>query len=332
MYSLHVLAWAAAHERGLDADDAAGLVRRCEVVLAGIHHFHERHRIELSSAHGEGALHRFLEGDRLDIAAAAEPLIGLSAGGFADVYQSPCVAIGGLTDEQAPRAGIRADMPVIRAGLADVLGLADQPSLTAAELRSAGHLCLCEVAEADDGRWLRRVLVEDADDRLDDRHHQLTCLLLLDALHDAPSADPTSAFRNRWAFGPPEGNPDDDEHAMVAALWRAAALRNFSVGAWRALWRWLAARLNEEPMSAQQLGERLANALDDMTVAELLNGLPARIDGVALLPAELELSAETGTPMRWVGELALGAQRLDDLDGPTLRAFVGTDPSDLGPR
>jgi hypothetical protein len=328
MYSLHTLAWAAGHERKLDKDRAEDLVRRCEVVIGGIHRFHDQHRVTLSTAHGEGALEKFLADDRLDVAAAAEPNVGLSAGGFADVYQGPCVAIGALTAEPYPRPGVRADVRMIRSGLGDLLYLASRDSLTVAELRSAAHLCLCQAAEAADGRWLRRVLVEDAGDRPDDRHRQLTCLLLLDALHDKPSTNATAAFRDRWAFGPPEGDPDSDERAMVAALWRAAALRNFSVGAWRALWRWLAAQLNAEPMTAQQLGERLA----DVTVAELLAGLPQRMDGTAIRPAELELAAESGTPMRCVRELALGAQRLQNLHGPTLQAFVGSDPTDLGPR
>jgi hypothetical protein len=331
MYSLHVLAWATAHQRSLDQTQAAEFVRRCEVVIAGIHHFHEHHRVTLSSAHGEGALDGFLADDRLDVAAAAE-LNGLSAAGFADVYAGPSVAIGTLTAEPYPRPGIRADVAAAQSGLGELLELAERPSLTVAELRDAGHLCLCEAAAAEDGRWLRRVLVEDAGDRADDRHRQLTCLMLLESLNDTPSANPTVAFRDRWAFGPPEGDPETDERAMVAALWRAAVLRNFSVGAWRALWRWLAAQLNAEPMTAQQLGERLAAALDDMTVANMLDGLPARMDGSSILPAETALAATPGAPMRWVRELALGAQRLRDLEGATLRAFVGTDPTDLGPR
>jgi len=147
MYSLHTLAWGAAHERKLDQARAAELVRRCEVVISGIHRFHEQHRVVLSSAHGDSALERFLTEDRLDVAAAAQPN-GLSARGFADVYQGPCVAIGALTAEPYPRPGVRADMPSIRAGLGDLLKLADEPSLNVAQLRAAGHLCLCEAAEA----------------------------------------------------------------------------------------------------------------------------------------------------------------------------------------
>ncbi len=331
MYSVHTLAWWAARERNLDLAHAQELVRRCEVVIAGIHRFHEQHRVALSSAHGEGSLDRFLVDDRLDIAAASEPN-GLSAAGFAGVYQGPCVAIGALTAEPYARPGVRADLPRIRAGLGDLVELAREPSLTIAELRSAGHLCLCEIGHAEDGDWLRSVLVEDAGDHPDDLHRQLTCLLLVEALRESPSRNASAAFRNRWAFGAPEGDPETSERAMVAALWRAAALRNFSVGAWRALWRWLAAQLNAEPMTAEQLGDRLADALDDLSVAELIAELPTRKDGSSILPAELELAAGPAVPMRWVRELALGAQRLQDLDGPTLRAFVGMDPTDLGPR
>jgi hypothetical protein len=35
MYSLHRLAWGAAHEQNRDEEQAEDLVRRCEVVIAG---------------------------------------------------------------------------------------------------------------------------------------------------------------------------------------------------------------------------------------------------------------------------------------------------------
>ncbi|MDQ3571465.1 MAG: hypothetical protein M3383_01230 [Actinomycetota bacterium] len=331
MYGVHTLAWSVAHERKLEPEPAAEFVRRCEVVIAGIHHYHEPHRVTLSSAHGESDLYRFIADDQLDVAAAAQRH-GLSVAGFANVYYGLCVAIGALAPGSDPRPGERADMNALREDLGDLLELAERPSLSVDELREAKHLCLCEAAPCSDGRWLRNVLVEDVDDRPDDRHRQLTCVLLLEALRDAPSPDATSAFRNRWAFGPPEGDAESDERAMVAALWRAASLRNFSVGAWRALWRWLTAQLAVEPMTAQQLGDRFADALEDLSVSELLDGLPTRTDGPSILPAEVVLAEEEETPTRWVRQLAVGASRLDDLDGPTLAAYVGSDPTDLGPR
>ena len=156
-------------------------------------------------------------------------------------------------------------------------------------------------------------------------------MLLLDALHDRPSDDPVSAFQLRWAFGELSGDPERDERTKVAAMWRAAALRNFSVAAWRSLWRWLAERLSEEPMTLDHLGATLAAAVEDMPVGEMIDSLPARIDGRMILPAELELQAEPGDPMRWIRELALGAQRTGDLDELTRRVYLGRDRGDLGP-
>jgi hypothetical protein len=275
MYCVHALVWAEADERSLDEAAATDLLRRCEVVITAIYHLHDPHRITLSSAHGEDRVHLFLTGDELDLAAAATPGTGVSQEGFSGVYQGPCVRIGALSADTPPRRGPRADIGALRDGLGDLLELARQDTISVDELRAASHLCLCEAANAADGRWLRRILVEDAErGRADDRERQLTCLLLLDTLHEHPTTDPARAFRERWAFGDPLGDPLGDEQAMVASLWRAAALRNYSVGAWRALWRWLAAELNAEPMTAEALGGRLGDALGDTTVAELIEGLP----------------------------------------------------------
>lgn len=315
MYGVHALAWAHAEQEGMDKDAAETFVRRCEVVIAAVHHLHVPHRIGLSTAHGEDEVHRFVEDEVFDVERAARRG-GLSRNGFAGVYQGPCVRIGALSEGQPPRRGARADLAALNDGLGDLLDLAKRDAIALSDLRAAGHLCTCEVAGAADGRWLRRILVEQVEpDHPEDRYRQLTCLLLLDTFHDQPAADAVRAFRERWAFGAPLGDPDQSDRVMVASLWRAAALRNYSVGAWRALWQWLAAQLNEQPMTAEDLGERLADALDDLTVAELVGGLPARLDGGVILPAEAEIADSPWTPTVAVRQLALGAQRLDDLQG-----------------
>jgi hypothetical protein len=332
MYCVHALVWAEAAERGLEEQRAKDLLRRCEVVISAIYHFHDPHRIVLSSAHGEDRLGRFLDGEVFDVAGAAARG-GLSEDGFAGVYQGPCVRLGALSPDAPPRRGPRADLRALRAGLGELLVLAARESLDIGELKSAGHLCLCEAAGAADGHWLRRILVEDAEEgRPDDRNRQLTCLLLLDTLHEQPSADPRRAFRERWAFGGPFSDPASSERAMVASMWRAAALRNYSVAAWRALWRWLAAELNHEAMTAERLGDRLAEDLDDISVAELIAGLPATMDAGSILPAEAQIAEEKWTTMNAIRQLAVGAGRLGELDETTLKAFVGTDHTDLGPR
>lgn len=164
MYALHTLGWAEARERGLDQDAAGQLIRRMEAVIAAVHHLHDPHRVQLSTAHGESALEHFLTEDRFDVAGAAEPG-GLSRRGFADVYQGPCVRIGVLTGGSYPRPGPRADVARARGGLADLVALADRDTLSVDELRAHAHLCLCMAADADDGQWLRNALVERPDDR-----------------------------------------------------------------------------------------------------------------------------------------------------------------------
>ncbi|MGH2986088.1 MAG: hypothetical protein ACRDLO_05300, partial [Solirubrobacterales bacterium] len=109
-------------------------------------------------------------------------------------------------------------------------------------------------------------------------------------------------------------------------------LRNDSVLAWRTLWRWLAAQLRLQPMTVEELGQALAEALGDLSVRDLIDGLPERVNGSELLPAEAVIDEEELTPLNCLRLLALGAKRLEDLDEPTRKLFVGTDTSDLGPR
>jgi len=333
MYCVHALAWTEAEATGLEKAEGEDLVRRCEAVLAAIHFVHDPHRIDLSSAHGEDRVGLFFSHDSFDLARAAAPGNGISQSGFAGVYQGPCVRLGALSADSPPRPGPRAESAPLREGLGELLELARRDALSLDALQAATHLCLCEVANGADGRWLRRILLEDAEEgRADDRNRQLTCLLLLDTLHEQPSSDPVRTFRERWAFGDPLGETAGDERATVATLWRAAALRNYSVGAWRALWRWLAQQLNEQEMTVEQLGDRLGDALGDLTVAEMIDDLPPRADGATLLPAEAQIADEEWTALSSVRQLATGAGRLEDLDDVTLKAFVGPDPQDLGPR
>ncbi len=198
MYCVHALGWTEADTAGLDQAGAEDLVRRCEAVVAAIHSLHSPHRIELSSAHGEDRIGLFFNDDSFDVARAAARGTGISQGGFAGVYQGPCVRVGALSGDAPPRAGPRAEVGALREGLGDLIELARRDSVAIDALQAATHLCLCEAANGADGRWLRRVLVEDAEEgRADDRNRQLTCLLLLDTLQEQPSSDPARTFRER---------------------------------------------------------------------------------------------------------------------------------------
>lgn len=330
MYSVHALAWAEAHERGLDAEEAALFVRRCEVVVTAVHHVHENHLQPVRSAHGEERIEHFIDGGTLNVADGSR-LGGMSNAGFANVYLGPAVTVGLLSPDRPPRAGERSNLGALREGLADLCSLADRDSIQVAELEAAAHLCLCGGAGAADGGHLRHVLFEAVDeDRHDDRNRRLTCGLLLEAIGDGEVGDVDSAFRERWGFGPPVAGATP-EKAWVERGWRAAILRNYSVSAWRGLWWWLVAQLAEEPMTVKRLGRRLAAEVEQISLRELAGSLPARTDGERLLPAEFELEEEDWTPMRFLRMLALGAKRLEDLDRETVSAYVGSDLRDLGP-
>lgn len=114
--------------------------------MAAIHFLHEPHRVELSAAHGEDRVGLFFAGDSFRVAEAAAPGTGISQGGFAGVYQGPCVRLGALSADSPPRPGPRADEHAVRESLGELLALAREDAISAGDLRGASHLCLCEAA------------------------------------------------------------------------------------------------------------------------------------------------------------------------------------------
>lgn len=333
-FGLHTLAWSEARDGGLDDGAAEDFVRRCEVVLAGVAAIHGDtsggHRRLVPAAHGEDRIRGFFDGGALDVTSAAAPG-GYSKGGFAGTYAAPERALGLLGSGWPPRSGPRANTAPLREGLELVLEMARRETLSTAELTAAADLCPCCAAEAPDGRWLLRVMFEEADAESEgDRNRQITALMLLEALDGGPHGDPERPFRLAHGFG---GVIDGDTlEARARRAWRAAILRNYSVSAWRHLWRWLSEQLVGEAITARELGDRLADALGTGTVSDLMSGLPERVDKDGLRPIEEELrSSEDPVPVRSLRQLAIGALRLGDLDGETRTAFLGRDRDDLGP-
>lgn len=84
----------------------------------------------------------------------------MSAAGFGDVYVAPAVKVGLLSADRPPQAGSRAELPMLREGLGDLLALADHDTIPVAELEAATHLCLCAGPRSKDGELLRQVLFE----------------------------------------------------------------------------------------------------------------------------------------------------------------------------
>jgi hypothetical protein len=131
----------------------------------------------------------------------------------------------------------------------------------------------------------------------------------------------------------------DDQQRNWALYWRGALLRNASVTAWRRLWWWITEQLRVRPRSAAELGQALADALvaavgsDSPAREALLSSLPARSGGGRLQDAESAIlypgGLESTEPFDYLRCLALGALRLDDLEGPAKTAFC--ESAELGP-
>ena len=338
-FALHTLVWAEAADRGLDHAEAVALMRRCEVVLAGVTLLHEGHLTWIPDPHGGGVIKKAMEHAGLvEVAKLARPqAYSQNSWGFAGVYLGSELRLGLVEHGRPPTPGRRADLNVLKEALGEIVELASKDSLDPSALKAVPHLCACGAPAAADGPWLRSIFVRpDAQEDLEevDRARRETAQLLGRALSRGSAATPHEAFQHALAFG--DFILDDALAASlpIAQAWRGAVLRNYSVGAWRRIWSWVVEMLGE-PASVDDLADQLAEALPEMTVSEMLDSLPPRVDDRTLLPAEDQLRSAQWAPDPFteVRLLALGGLRLEDLEGRALSAFAGReDEDDLGPR
>lgn len=334
-FGLHTLSWAEADRRKLEAADAELFVRRCEAVIAGVSLLHGEsesgHSREVPRAHGEIRIARFFGDDGLDIDRASQ-LNGYSRGGFSGTYLAPERVLGLLDEAWPPRPAADVNLVSLRAGLGDVFALADRSSITEQELADMSHLCPCRAADHADGVWLRHWMFERAaGDRESDLNRQVTALMMLETFSPGGVSNPEQAFRLMHGFGEPIIG--QTREALARRAWRAAILRNYSVSAWRRLWTWLSEQLAAgDLLTEQELGDLLASAVGDGSVAGLSESLPESVNGGQLLPAEEQIKASADPiPAQALRQLALGVRRLSDLDDETRDLFVGTLRDDLGP-
>jgi hypothetical protein len=338
-YALHTLVWAEAAERGLDQADAVDLMRRCEVVLAGVTLHHDPHLTWIPEPHGGSVIENAIgQTGRLEVAALAAPKnYSQNAWGFAGVYFGSELRLGLAENGRPPAPGPRAALSVLREALGEILELAAEDVVDLTTLASVPHLCACAAPACPDGPWLRSVFVRPAaQDGLEevDRARRETAQLLGRVLADGSAAAPQEAFQYLLAFGDLVLSDPIVKALPIAQAWRGAILRNYSVGAWRRIWSWLVEQLGE-PSSVTELAEQLAASIPDVVVADMIDGLPARIAGGVLRSVEADLRAAhpAPDPLTEIQLLSLGALRLDDLDGRALSAFAGRDDEDdLGPR
>jgi hypothetical protein len=344
-YALHGLVWSEAERRGLDLDAAYELLRRCEVVVAGVALRH-RHQVELGAPHGGDVVQKGLQADgHLAVAElSATGRYSQARSGFGGVYEGSEIALGILEAGRPPTPGPRLDEGRVRAALAGVFALAEREVVSISELEAAGELCICMAPSAPDGPWLQRLFLQpdlrgDAPPDGDrfaagDAARRATARLLARVLAPGVQGSLVGGFRRAVGTGGFAVTDPVAAALSITSAWRGVVLRNYSVGAWRRMWSWLVGELGE-PMTAAELGERFADALPDITVGEVAAGLPPTVEDGLLVPVEEQLRADHRGPDPWteLRVLAVGARRLDDLDGPALAAFAGHPAEDdLGPR
>jgi len=338
-YALHTLVWAEANTRGLDEAEAIDLMRRCEVVLAGVTLQHTEHMTWIPEPHGAFVIGRAMqEAGHLDVAALAAPQIySQNTWGFAGIYLGSEQRLGLVESGRPPSPGPRSDYRVLDEALGELVQLAVRDTIDFSSLASASPLCACAAPAAADGEWLRSVFVRPSPleglERADQaRRH--TAQLLGRVLGAGSRETPQDQFRHTLAFGDFLQHDPVASSLPIAQAWRGAILRYYSVGAWRRLWSWLVDVLGE-PAPVGVLADQLADALPAVTVQMMLDALPDRVSGGVPLPVEHELRSAhwAPDPLTEVQLLALGALRLDDLSDRSLVAFAGSErEDDLGPR
>ena len=340
-YALHGLVARTAADRSLDVDETDSLRRRCEVVmaLASRPHQHSETGDVLPGAHGADALVRNVPAGPIDLAAAARSGPGgfaESARGFLNPYQASEVDLQVITSDANPQPGRRYDDGAVRDALGDVIDIADAGTLDPADLDGLGHLCVCAGAEASDGAWLGTLLsAADAPraSRAGGRRETLRAFGRVLQTHDVDS--PARQVAELLAYGDFAAGDPVVSQLDTARAWRGALLRNYSVGAWRQLWRWLVDQVHfSQGLTADELAAAFAAEVPRGTVGQFLSSLPAaRLPSGEPAPAELELrGAELSEPHCSLAVLAIGAERSEQLTGRVREAFLGrAGVADLAP-
>lgn len=317
-YTLHGLIAAEAEARRLPAEEARMLLRRSEVVMAGVSLTHASRHSGMASPHGGDAVRGALRSDSLDVAGlAAEKQYARARWGFWGPYLGSEATLGLVHSAGGPKPGEHLDVGAVRAALGEVIGLAARDTLDAATLAAHTHLCMCRSAGATDGDMLLRRLIPHAIRPMfgeDRRAQSLRLLLRLIDLH--PGVESPQGDLSRFLLFAPAPSADETVAGLETfPAWQGVAMRALSVGAWRDLWAWLVREISDY-MPVAALAQTLADAMPSGTVRTFRDGLPSAMDDDGhLRGAEYEASvAEASVPVRCVSRLMLGGARVGRMD------------------
>ena len=197
------------------------------------------------------------------------------------------------------------------------------------------RLCVCVGGEHPDGAWLANLMCEpgapaEAGSRSATRRQTIQLLARVVATH--PVRYFTRDVGHVLAFGDFLTADAVTSGIDAAAAWRGVVLRNYSVGAWRRLWSWLVEQV-DGLVPIEEVADRFAAELPDMTVDSFLSSLPATQSTTgAPWPAEHDLRwAGDPLPLAELRVLATSARRVDELTGRVRDAFLGQRGVELGP-
>jgi hypothetical protein len=323
----------------LTASAAQELLRRAEVALAAVSFAHHSDAHEwLPRAHGVDALAQRLRSGSVTMAEAAVPGKGgyvRNAWGFWGPYAGSETVLGILSPGPMPLPGPRLDGTNVRAGLGELLDLAAEETLRVEDLAPLGaRLCVCMGGECPDGTWLARLMcrpdTSDADPHSTTRRQTIQLLTRVVDTHRIVHF--TRDIGHVLAFGDFLTTDAVASDIDVAPAWRGVVLRNYSVGAWRRLWSWLVEQVKGMVL-IEELADRFAEALPDVTVDAFLSSLPATRSTTGMpLPAEHDLRlADEPLPLTELRVLAVGARRTNELSGRVRDTFLGPRGVELGP-
>lgn len=334
---LHPLVWSEAQARGLDLDAARDLLRRCEVLVAGVSVLHN-HGSGLPAAHGADPVLAAIESDgALALGRLQEPGgYSKQVGGFTGTYRGSESRLGLLVPhgDGAAKAGPRFEEHTVRRVLGGLFDLAEHDEVSLDDLRAIPQACVCGPCSGPETRLLQRLLCapeHSTEFHKPDSARATTARLLGRVLQAGGVERAEEGFSKAVRCG--EFILTDPVAASLpeSRAWRGVALRIFTVGAWRRLWSLLVDDL-DEPRSARELADRFAGHFPDITVWEMSDSLPPSMEDGVVLDAEGDVRATADRdPLVEVQLLALAARRVSDLDGDTLRAFSPRPDEVLGP-
>ncbi len=335
-YAIHTAVALHAHRAELDWDSTQQLLRKAEVIAALATMASPEDIDDVGYPHGYGRLLPALEVSTFDLDELSAPGTGYSNNerGFLGVYLGSELETG-MVDSATLQPGRRATSLELEGPLANLLDLAATSVLNSDQLRTAAvELSLARTAEAPDGTWLRQIICASNLDEpsVTDRTRRATTRILLRSIQNHPDLPPEGAFRHHVAFG----DAITDDPVLVdhdeSATWRGTLLRSYSANAWRQLWAWLVNQI-DDLTPPETLADWLADALPDGTVGDFIDDVPDTQAGSTSLPAESAIDGrrDLNTATRALQVLVAGARRTQELDEPTLKAFVGPRRTMLDP-